>query len=434
MSSKREFDSFFASAQTSIATLSATPRTVKPLKEGIVSHSRRMFTFVTEKRPDWCNEFKRLVVAAFAMYRLRLSDITTTEMVQLVWLILGEVRLRSHGGELHFFNKDHVAWSIFRGMLPEVVFKEVRDFMNKLEGLFRALSGKVDRTDEALLEALNKVIEKEDGQSQGEKQENAMSRFSDNSLWNAGDRPPLIDVAAAAAGEEAVEEPEDQGEGDEEDAAAPVAAAPPQRINRWYITVAKSIRKITPTLIREATKTSDLIKHFIEWCDTPNPRTRSIIYKDRAVLYDVQGHALKFISNPTVADNIYLYLKSSLCETTKPDSYSDDEGPEIPLADPVFQECQQIVECYLRQTFWSNFKGLQACFAALALAKRGLNVLQAFIFFGAGGVGLSLFTDLIATSLGDELHKFFDPSVFWGFREKRIRFAIRSALRTQGCA
>ena len=161
-SSKRDFDQFFSSAKDSIQALSVTPRAVKPRKEGIVSHTRRVFKLVKDNRPDWCNDFTRLVVAAMAMYRLRLTDITTTEMVQLVWLTLGEVRLRSHGGELYFFSKDTLAFSMFRGMLPEVVFKEVREFMNKLEGLFRAFSGKVERKDVALLEALDKVLDKEE--------------------------------------------------------------------------------------------------------------------------------------------------------------------------------------------------------------------------------------------------------------------------------
>ena len=63
--------------------------------------------------------------------------------------------------------------------------------------------------------------------------------------------------------------------------------------------------------------------------------------------------------------------------------------------------------------------GLKACRAALALAKRGLSVTQGFIFLARGGCGLSLFTSLLATSLGEELHKYFDPCLFYDDEELR---------------
>ena len=80
---------------------------------------------------------------------------------------------------------------------------------------------------------------------------------------------------------------------------------------------------------------------------------------------------------------------------------------------------QKEVNIALRQTFWGNIAGLKACRAALALAKRGLNVTQGFIFLARGGCGLSLFTTLLATSLGEELHKYFDPFLFYDDEELR---------------
>ena len=49
--------------------------------------------------------------------------------------------------------------------------------------------------------------------------------------------------------------------------------------------------------------------------------------------------------------------------------------------------------------------------------RNDRNVIQCCVFFAAGGCGLSLFTDLLATSLGDELHKFFDPFIFFDDEE-----------------
>ena len=48
-----------------------------------------------------------------------------------------------------------------------------------------------------------------------------------------------------------------------------------------------------------------------------------------------------------------------------------------------------------------------------------LNVVQAFIFHSKGGCGLSIFTDLLQTSLGEELHKCFDPAVLMDEEELR---------------
>ena len=66
-----------------------------------------------------------------------------------------------------------------------------------------------------------------------------------------------------------------------------------------------------------------------------------------------------------------------------------------------------------------NIAGLKACRAALTLSKRGVSVTQGFIFLARGGCGLSLFTSLLTTSLGDELHKYFDPYLFYDDEELR---------------
>ena len=51
--------------------------------------------------------------------------------------------------------------------------------------------------------------------------------------------------------------------------------------------------------------------------------------------------------------------------------------------------------------------------AALALAKRGLNVDYVFLLLGTGGVGLSLLSALLAATLGNKLHKYGDPNAFY---------------------
>ena len=92
-------------------------------------------------------------------------------------------------------------------------------------------------------------------------------------------------------------------------------------------------------------------------------------------------------SMPRAADMFFMCLDSSLIPSVREDDDSEDEGPERPLEDPVLRGATDDVFTFLGSTFWSAYDGLQACRAALALAKRGRNILQCFIFYGAGGCG-----------------------------------------------
>ena len=138
---------------------------------------------------------------------------------------------------------------------------------------------------------------------------------------------------------------------------------------------------------------------------------------------------LTFVNPVRSTDNFYTYMPNCLFDLSylkeqlpeDSDDESAGDNPAVPrhTEDPVLLAALQEVEDYVRTTFWCNINGWRACHAALALAKRGLNVLPAFIMLGAGGVGLSLLTDLIAGSLGESLHKFFDPFVFYDDEELR---------------
>ncbi len=74
---------------------------------------------------------------------------------------------------------------------------------------------------------------------------------------------------------------------------------------------------------------------------------------------------------------------------------------------------------FLSQTFCSISSALIACYAALALAKRGRNIVQMFFFWGPGGIGLSQFTKAIHEHLGDDNHKYLDGNVLFDDNELR---------------
>jgi hypothetical protein len=74
--------------------------------------------------------------------------------------------------------------------------------------------------------------------------------------------------------------------------------------------------------------------------------------------------------------------------------------------------------CYA-QTFWSLHPAWEAHQAAIALAKRGDNVDHMFLLWGSGGVGLSLISSHLHAIFGHDLHKFYDPNVFYTDEELR---------------
>ena len=79
---------------------------------------------------------------------------------------------------------------------------------------------------------------------------------------------------------------------------------------------------------------------------------------------------------------------------------------------------EKVIKCY-KQTFWAIPQAFVCCQAAIALAKRGLNIDRMFLFWGAGGVGLSLFTAHLAAAYGHRNHRYFDPNIFYTDEELR---------------
>ena len=66
--------------------------------------------------------------------------------------------------------------------------------------------------------------------------------------------------------------------------------------------------------------------------------------------------------------------------------------------------------------------------AALALAKRGLNVDRWFIGISPGGVGQSLYTAHLDAMLGNN-HCYFDPNVWFSEDELRKQVSLIKLVR-----
>eukprot|EP00973_Karenia_brevis_P023947 3301680-Karenia_brevis.AAC.1 len=117
-------------------------------------NTRRVQQFVDDQKNGWTLPVRKLATAALIICRLKLTEITLREHVQLVWIILGDRLIRAHEGCVYYYDEELRAWQLYVGMLPESVFDECRGFMMKLEGLFRSLEGNVQRGDASLLEAI----------------------------------------------------------------------------------------------------------------------------------------------------------------------------------------------------------------------------------------------------------------------------------------
>jgi hypothetical protein len=417
--SDRMYDGMEDRLNQTMQRLRRTSRRVKPSSENVVFVARRLSKFVQSTYPAWGDEMRRLATAALVVYNLRRTDVSTPELVQVVWVCLGDVRLRSHNGVLYFHDTVNGVWRAFSGILPEGIFVFLRDFTVKLEGLFRSFTGIVPLTPHGVLDAIKDALLTVQRGTASERQEKIIARFVRNSFFNKGDKPRALDVPAVEpdAGAGGVADAENESENDREGAAEPDSAE--SAASTWYFNSARLCRALTPRLTRELLKTGEVIKGLIEWCESPNPRVEGIVYLDRAFRYLDPPDLLEIVEQPGPNSNFYLFFPSALFESDKTDDFSETEGPDKPLEDPYLKAAQTDVLLFLRQTFWANYEGLKCCQAALALSKRYLNIVQAFIFHALGGCGLSLFTEIIANSLGEDNHKYFDPAVFFEDEEMR---------------
>ena len=126
-----------------------------------------------------------------------------------------------------------------------------------------------------------------------------------------------------------------------------------------------------------------LISYFIEWCETPTPRVAGVAYLDTLYLYDEGGRNITFLSERKPDHNLYLGIRHPVCANL----------------DPVLSDAIAKVQKAYDQTFWAipeAFKFGQAC---QALAKRGRNVDCLTLYWGPGGVGLSLYSARLSAAL-----------------------------------
>ena len=195
---------------------------------------------------------------------------------------------------------------------------------------------------------------------------------------------------------------EADAEGADEAVAAGAAAS-----EAWTANVAKRLWRMCNSL-RSELMHERMISLLVEWCETPRAESSCVAYKDTCVEFtaDSEDRILRHVQK-SPANNCYLYIPHN-------------------LLDPVMEaNCTKLCKFYSR-TFWANKDVFLCCQAALALAKRGINVDRCFIGESPGGVGQSLYSLHLATMLGNN-HGFFDPNVW--YNEDELRKQVETFAR-----
>ena len=173
----------------------------------------------------------------------------------------------------------------------------------------------------------------------------------------------------------------------------------PTAVRYWYILVAQSVTKVQSQIQKEIHRT-ELPKFFTEYCAKEHRRTRGVAYLNCCLQYDADGENISFFSERKPSNNLYIGFNCNL--------HTVLDG-----VDPLLMAHIERIEGVMSRTFWCNLAGYKYGQAAQALAKRGLNINAITIYWGPGGVGLSLYTEHLAAVYGSKNHRFFDPNIFY---------------------
>ena len=82
-----------------------------------------------------------MAVAALALYRMRLADISMRDHIFILWVVLGDRHLRAHDGNAYFYNAKLGCWEMYNGLFPDYIYGEIKTFLLELESAFRDIEG-----------------------------------------------------------------------------------------------------------------------------------------------------------------------------------------------------------------------------------------------------------------------------------------------------
>ena len=126
-----------------------------------VAHLEREVSKPLHGRPAWPRELQHLAVGLLVTYRWRLSDVFMREHVEMLHMILGrgERLLVAHERQPYFWNNTVGCWNQYEGLLPEYIFSHMKDYLLRLEGLYRSINPKTERDVPDLSKAIDDAFQ-----------------------------------------------------------------------------------------------------------------------------------------------------------------------------------------------------------------------------------------------------------------------------------
>ena len=355
--------------------------------ETIASRCQQLWAAVEQKYPSWSQNLIRLGSVAVACGLTRIgSRMFIGDNAFFLWLIEGDRFIRVHSGFCYIYNGNG-AFQPYSGIPPQSVLFRVCTFFTHLEGIFHRMSPSTPKTEEGILRAIAADLARFETEDLFLESCTKAAVFGEQKDWQELDELRLQD--------------EDFDEGRE-------MPGPPMEKRKvaWTIALGKTVWKVCQSL-RGDMMHDKLISLLVEWCETPSASAKCVSYTDTCIMYDTSQEQPVQHVRKSALNNCYTFIPH-------------------PLLDPVLRVYVERLQKFYAQTFWAN----QAIFlcnqAALALAKRGVNVDRCFIGKSPGGVGQSLFSLHLASMLGHN-HGFFDPNVW--FNEDELRKQVESYAR-----
>ena len=107
---------------------------------GIVKRTATLKKEVELKIGDKCQPQVVIATAALCLYRLRLSDISMSEHVLLIWITLGNVWIRCHEKAPYFYQAELGAWERYQGVFPDFVYIALKEILLQVCLLYTSTS------------------------------------------------------------------------------------------------------------------------------------------------------------------------------------------------------------------------------------------------------------------------------------------------------
>ncbi|CAE7236049.1 unnamed protein product [Symbiodinium natans] len=161
--------------------LSMPPAVQRIHDRTIVQQKKTYLALVSQRHPTWPETVQHLAAAALTCYRTRLSDMFVRDYVALLWVMEGDRFLRAHNGTCYLYH-EHGAFQAFVGMPPESTFSRVKPFLLQLEGMFRLMSSRVERSDYCLLDEIARLFDEHNSACE------FLNRCLDEAIMTAGTR------------------------------------------------------------------------------------------------------------------------------------------------------------------------------------------------------------------------------------------------------